>query len=60
MCTIHKRNKILVFPVLFKQTEFDVVFFFSIEMPWPHKMVIFSGFSVEDISRCAFHIHEKW
>ena len=32
----------------------------STEMPWPDKMLEFSGFSVEDISRCAFHMHEKW
>lgn len=31
----------------------------KLEMPWPDRMVNFSGFSVEDISRCAFHIHEK-
>ncbi|OWF42166.1 cyclin-F-like isoform X2 [Mizuhopecten yessoensis] len=27
--------------------------------PWPKRMVQFTGFTIEDISRCAFHIHEK-
>ncbi|XP_061174985.1 cyclin-F-like isoform X2 [Saccostrea echinata] len=31
----------------------------KLEMPWPDKIVEFSGFSIEDISRCAFHMHEK-
>ncbi|XP_062599123.1 cyclin-F-like isoform X1 [Saccostrea cucullata] len=31
----------------------------KLEMPWPDTMVEFSGFSIEDISRCAFHMHEK-
>lgn len=33
---------------------------FITEMPWPDKMIEFSGFTIEDISRCAFHMHEKW
>ncbi|XP_069123772.1 cyclin-F-like isoform X2 [Argopecten irradians] len=27
--------------------------------PWPKRMVQFTGFTIEDISRCAFHVHEK-
>ena len=26
---------------------------------WPSKMTMFSGYKIEDISRCAFHLHEK-
>lgn len=29
------------------------------ENAWPAKMVLFTGYKIEDISRCAFHIHEK-
>ncbi|XP_060084118.1 cyclin-F-like [Ylistrum balloti] len=27
--------------------------------PWPKRLVQFTGFTIEDISRCAFHVHEK-
>ncbi|XP_050393058.2 cyclin-F isoform X1 [Patella vulgata] len=29
------------------------------EEPWPSQMEEFTGFPLEDLSRCAFHIHEK-
>ncbi|XP_067671880.1 cyclin-F-like [Haliotis asinina] len=31
----------------------------KMETPWPSVMEEFTGFSVDDISRCAFHVHEK-
>ncbi|XP_052068580.1 cyclin-F-like isoform X1 [Mytilus californianus] len=29
------------------------------ENAWPSKMSLFTGYKIEDISRCAFHLHEK-
>ncbi|KAK3092007.1 hypothetical protein FSP39_024406 [Pinctada imbricata] len=31
----------------------------KLENPWSHQMVQFTGYTIEDISRCAFHMHEK-
>ena len=30
------------------------------EYPWPSQMKEFTGYNVEDIAKCAVHIHFKW
>ncbi|XP_013409126.1 cyclin-F [Lingula anatina] len=31
----------------------------KLDTPWPSKMTEFTGFSVEDLTKCTIHIHEK-
>lgn len=61
MCFIYKFDikmcKYLCFMCFLSRLIFLIFF---IEMLWFDRIVNFSGFFVEDISRCVFYIYEKW